>query len=137
MTETAREQIAEIIRQGNSHCALDGTDCADTTVCEDCYAGRILAIPEIKEGQKLRERVKSGKLVELADTQVKPALRADQLSSMNAGLVSGNVLAVGLSKASRCCVIVAANRSDSLTHLTNEYATTVRQQRLRGDRGSG
>ncbi|KKN81746.1 hypothetical protein LCGC14_0316580 [marine sediment metagenome] len=39
----------------------------------------ILAIPEIKEGQELRE--KRDRLVELANTQVKPALRADQLSS--------------------------------------------------------
>ncbi len=56
---------------------------------------------------------------------------------MNAGLVSGNVQAVGLSKASRCCVIVAANHSDSLTHLINGYTTTVRQQRSRGGRGNG
>ena len=32
------------------------------------YADAILAIPEIKEGQELREKAKSGKLVELAET---------------------------------------------------------------------
>ena len=44
-------------------------------------AKAILAIPEIKEGLELLEKAGSGKLVELANTQVKPALRADQLSS--------------------------------------------------------
>ncbi|KKL82685.1 hypothetical protein LCGC14_1982310 [marine sediment metagenome] len=33
--------------------------------CVECFADAILAIPEIEEGQKLREKVKSGKLVEL------------------------------------------------------------------------
>ncbi len=56
---------------------------------------------------------------------------------MNAGLVSGNAPAVGISKASRCCAIVAANRSDSLTHLINGYTTIVRQQRSRGGRDNG
>ena len=92
MTETAREQIArirtELIRISRMPPAKDDCTVAShipthtrSYTCVECLADAILAIPEIKEGQELLEKVKSGKLVELANTQVKPALRIDQLSS--------------------------------------------------------
>ncbi|KKN14180.1 hypothetical protein LCGC14_0998890 [marine sediment metagenome] len=81
MTETAREQIAQLYMIPWAAAALEEGLGYKIKAEAQQFATKVLAIPEIKEGQKLREKVKSGKLVELADTQVKPALRADQLSS--------------------------------------------------------
>ena len=60
--------------------ALDDKKCwtckhVDDTVysCYECDVDAILAISEIKEGQKLREKAKSGKLVELDENQSWPS----------------------------------------------------------------
>ena len=58
MTDKTRDQIGDMI--------------ANLQMDADSIAGRILAIPQIKEGQELREKAESGKLVELSEDQSLP-----------------------------------------------------------------
>ncbi len=70
MTDKTREEIAEIITRLRSvSCSIKGYE-EELLINE--VAKEVSAIPEIKEGQELLEKAKSGKLVELDRDQSCP-----------------------------------------------------------------
>ena len=77
MTDTTREKMDETEIEGVIADALSQKDCGSAECqefmregsCSLCNARTVLAIPEIKEGQELLEKAKSGKLVELDEDQ--------------------------------------------------------------------
>ncbi len=64
--KSVEQQIAEILKQGNSDCDIDGLDCIGKKKCEDCYATSIGAIE--RNGIPLKRVVElweQGKPIEL------------------------------------------------------------------------
>ena len=67
--KTMRDEIAEHLIAYSYWLTSHYESVGQNVLEADRRAGAILADPEIKEGQELREKAKSGKLVELAEDQ--------------------------------------------------------------------
>ena len=91
MTDKTREKIAEIILAVRQY--LLNTEFAPEPLGEpvdpkkltEYFPDAILAIPQIKEGQKLLEKAKSGKLVELDEDQSMPSTAWEGLQKVRNG----------------------------------------------------